>query len=188
MNFLRNNIWLVPIIVTFVILGPYALAVPLFRACSKPRPGEVTGSGVTFGWGVMSGFFAVLVLALGPFVTPDLLSSSQLIAWLSTILTASALAAICCVTQLGVIARHDESGVSFRRITGRWERAEWSDFVAVEFGNPGSWSGPEFSLLGRRPFRISSDSRGGFELLLAAAKAGVPGAKDMLQRISEASD
>lgn len=183
MNFLREGpAWIGPLLVGGLVFGILGVATAVFRAFARPAPGEVTGSGLLFGCGVLCLAWTLGALALGLFAIPNILTSNQFVPYLLLVGVPGVSAWLCVPTQLGVVSRFDTSGVRFRRITGKWEEAAWSDFVSVKQGDGATWSGAVFKLRRRRPFLLSSDSAGAVDLMVAALDAGVPGAETMVRR------
>lgn len=170
--------WSAPFLAGSIVLAGIALLAWFFGRLRKRRgEGEVLGSPICFGTGVMCLLVVGGVVWLGLFLTRPGVLERDFLAWIALIAAFGLSGIGLIVSQLGVLARFDEIGVCFRRFHGRWELVRWHEFHGVR---PGFvlWNGPVFKIRGRRSMLISSDYLGVVELLLAARKAGIPGARD----------
>jgi len=155
------------------VLSAIGLSAWGFRLLRRVRPGEIRGSSQVFGVGVVSIAFGSFILSLGAFGS-DLSAHGQLASWLALVVCFVGFGVLLVGTQIGVLARFDEFGVSVRWITGRVERMAWSDFRRVRQGGV-FWSGAVFERRQGRSFLLSSDAGGAYALMLAAQAAGVAG-------------
>ncbi|WP_147399881.1 hypothetical protein RSD66_02225 [Brevundimonas sp. S1H14] len=173
MNLENIPVHLIKLGVTGFILSAIGLSAWGFRLLRRVRPGEIRGSSQVFGLGVVSIAFGSFILSLGAFGS-DLSANGQLAWWLALVVCFLGSGVLLVGTQIGVLARFDEFGVSVRWITGRVERMVWSDFRRVRQGRF-FWSGAVFERGKGRPFLLSSDAGGADALMLAAQAAGVAG-------------
>ncbi len=168
--------WAIRPLVAALVLGVLFLGGWIFSNLWKPRDGEVRGSSMMFGCGILLLVWVAVMLPVGLFAS-DLTAPGQLAPWLCLILVPLALGALIIWSQYGVLARFDASGVIYRRLNGRTEAVRWSDFTRVRRGGA-LWSGAVFEQRTGRPFLLSSYSVGAGNLMVAAREAGVRGIED----------